>query len=182
MLPFENPQRWRVGDTLNAATLNERIRDQNVVLLRRPLTVAHATSNQTIAANGASVPIVFDTIDQDDDGMAISSGSVSDFYCQRTGTYQVWFSITIATLSAATYYSAGLMIDTATTAAGRWVAATRMPGFNGTGFSRAISATLFMSAGETITPVVTNGNTTTAITCAATNSTPRIALMWMGIT
>lgn len=173
------PPTWKVGDTLNAANLNTRIRDQNTVLLRRPLTVAHASANSTIKVSGSgNTNLSFDTIDQDDDGMVIQTLPTTDFYVQRAGTYQIWFNVTFATLSTATDCMSGLLINNANT---RWQVQGRIPGFSGTGFSHSFSAVMFFSVGEIITPQVWNGNATTTMTCAAVNNTPRIQIMWLGV-
>lgn len=179
---FEDPQTWRVGDTLNAATLNERVRDQNAVLLRRPLTQAHSSVSQSIPHTSGVFPMTFDTIDNDDDGMVISTTPVSDFYVQRAGTYQVWLNVTASTLAAASDFTTGLLLDTAGVAVSRWVVATRFPGFSGQAFSHALTATLFLSVGETITPFCSNDNATTAVVIPFTNNTPTIQIMWMGTT
>lgn len=173
------PSTWHVGDTLNAATMNARIRDQNTILLRRPLTVAHVSSNFNIKVSGSgNTNVSFDVVDQDDDGMVIQTLPTTDFYVQRAGTYQIWFNVTFGTLSAATDCMSGLLINGANT---RWQVQGRIPGFNGTGFSHSLSAMIFLSEGETITPQVWNGNATTVMACQAVNNTPRIQIMWLGV-
>lgn len=172
------PATWKVGDTLNASNLNTRIRDQNTVLLRRPLTVAHVSANFSIKVAGSgNTNVSFDTVDQDDDGMVIQTLPTTDFYVQRAGTYQVWWNVTFASQAAATDCMAGLLINGTAT---RWQVQGRIPGFNGTGFSHSLSATMFLAVGETITPQVWNGSATT-MTCQAVNNTPRIEIMWLGV-
>ena len=172
------PTTWKVGDTLNAANLNSRLRDQNTILLRRPLTVAHVSANFSIKVAGSgNTNVLFDTVDQDDDGMIIQTLPTSDFYVQRAGTYQIWWNVSYATQAGANDAMSGLLIDNTVT---RWQVQGRLPGFNGTAFSHSMSCTLFLSVGQIITPQVWNGSAST-LTCLATNNTPRIQIMWLGV-
>lgn len=173
------PPTWKVGETLNAANLNTRIRDQNTVLLRRPLTAAHSTTTLSIPTSGhGNTNLTFDTIDQDDDGMVVQTTPVTDFYIQRAGTYQVWLNVTFSAPATATDCMSGLLLNQTNT---RWQIQGRIPGFAGTGFSHSLSATLFLSVGEVITAQVWNGSATATLGTQAVNNTPSIQIMWLGV-
>ena len=173
------PATWHVGDTLNAANLNTRIGDQNTVLLRRPLTVAHMSGAVSITTSGhGNTNLMFDVVDQDDDGMVIQTLPTSDFYVQRAGTYQIWLNVTFSGPATATDCMSGIMLNNVNT---RWQVQGRIPGFAGTGFSHSISGMLFLNVGEIITPQVWNGSATVNLNTQAVNNTPRIQIMWLGV-
>lgn len=173
------PATWHVGDTLNAANLNTRLGDQNTVLLRRPLTVAHVSTGSSIVTSGhGNTNLLFDVIDQDDDGMAIQTLPTSDFYVQRAGTYQIWLNVTFNGPAAAQDCMTGIMLNGGNT---RWQIQGRIPGFSGADFCHSISGMLFLNVGEYITPQVWNGSATVTLGVKNNNNTPRIQIMWLGV-
>jgi hypothetical protein len=180
MQVWSYPTTWKVGDTLNAANMNTRIGDQNTVLLRRPLLVAHnSIAGPAIKVAGSgNTNLSFDTVDQDDDGMVIQTLPTTDFYVQRAGTYQVWLNVTFSGPAAATDCMSGFCLNNGPF---RWQVQGRIPGFSGTGFSHSISGTMFLNVGEIITPQVWNGAAVT-LNMQAVNNTPRVQIMWLGVT
>ena len=172
------PATWKVGDTLDADTLNTRIRDPNGIILRRPLTVATSTSNQTMPTSGhGNTVVTFNNIIQDDDGMVLQNTPMSDFYAQRTGTYQVWYNLGVNALAAATSVMTAIAVNGS---ALLWENQVRIEAFSGTFFSISTSGLVYCTAGEYIEFQAWNGSATTTMTIAAVNNTPRIAIMWLG--
>jgi hypothetical protein len=141
--------------------------------------VASSTVNQTIPTAGhGNTNVNFDTIEKDDDGMVMQTGTVTDFYAQRAGTYRVWFNVQLGTPSTATSCMAGFLVNGTDQ---RWQVQRRFPGWNGLGLPTSIAATFFMNVGEYITPQVWNGGAST-VNLVASNKTPRLCIMWLGIT
>ena len=107
---WKYPESWKVGDKLDAATLNTRIRDQNIVLLKRPLTVAHSSVDQTSPITSWHA-VTFNTIDNDDDGMSQEVLPTTNFYAQRPGIYQVWANVDYRTPGGANTYALALWLN-----------------------------------------------------------------------
>lgn len=171
------PETWQVGDTLNAETLNRRIRDQMTILLRRPLTVLTNAAPQVITS-GTNTTLTWDTITQDDDGMAMSGVPVSNIYAQREGTYQIWFNVTFASNGTApNTLQSSIWLNN--------VAGTRRWDYQSKGSStidhcRCSSGTVFLNAGEFFTAHAyqdTGANMSTKII----SGTPTLAVMWLGV-
>lgn len=174
------PETWQVGDTLDANTLNRRVRDQNTVLLRRPMFIAHSASAQTIATATDTV-ISFDTIDVDDDGMAMAGAPVTNITVQREGAYQFWLNTSNGmTAATPTNLQTSIWISNAT-GSRRWDLQARGWGVASWSYCHSQSGLLFLNVGEYFTCHTyqdSGGNTT----MAAENNTPRIVVMWLGIT
>ena len=171
------PETWLVGDELDANTLNRRIRDQMTVLLRRPLTVLTNSATQTLTT-GTNTTITWDTIVQDDDGMAASSTPVSNIYAQREGTYQFWFNITYANNGTVpqTLQSSIWINNSSTTR--RWDYQSR--GSSVIEHVRCSSGIVFLNAGEFFTA---HGyqNTGANMTTKIVSNTPSLIVMWLGV-
>jgi len=171
------PETWQVGDTLDAATLNRRIRDQFTVLLRRPLTVLTASASQTVAT-GTNTTITWDVITQDDDNMAMSGTPVSNIYAQREGTYQFWYNIT--------FNSNGSTVNTLQTSV--WLSnnsTTRRWDYQARAASsiescRSVTGTMFLQSGEFFTAHAFQ-NSGANMTTRVANGTPSLIVMWQGI-
>jgi hypothetical protein len=171
------PETWQVGDTLNAETMNRRIRDQMTILLRRPLTILTNSATQSIAA-GTNTVLTWDTITQDDDGMAMSGTPVSNIYAQREGTYQIWFNLTFAFNGTApnTLQSSFWLNNNAATR--RWDYQSK--GSSAIDHCRCSSGTVFLNAGEFFTAHVYQ-DTASAMSTRIANGTPTLAVMWLGV-
>jgi hypothetical protein len=175
------PETWKVGDTLDADTLNSRIRDQNNVLLRRPLLVAHSTSNQSGATN-AWTTLTFNTIDNDDDGMAIETSPYSNFYAHRPGIYQVWANVDFRNPAGANTYALAIWLNGSSSFL-LYRQQKRMGGFGSTvDFGHSLEGIVALGVGDYVQLNVWNGSSTDALTVQATNSCPRICIMWLGAT
>ena len=173
------PESWKVGDSLDADTLNSRIRDQNIVLLRRPLLVAHSSANQTNATNSWH-SVTFDTIDQDDDGMVLDDTPVTDFYAQRTGIYQVWANVDYRNPAGANTYSLALWLNGDSSFI-LYRQQKRMGGFSSTtDFGHSLNGIVALGVGDYIQLRSWNGSGTDVLNLTATNNCPRICIMWVG--
>lgn len=174
---FNLPDTWKVGDTLNADTLNTRIRDQNNILLRRPLTVA--TMSTTQSWGSGNLTLGWDTIVQDDDGMVLGDASpTTQFFAQRAGSYRFWCSIGITPLATQQGVALTALVNGVTIFQNtyRMEARTTLPMFlNCTGL-------VSMSPGETFKMFAFNSLGTSTLTIQNTNNTPSIAIMWLGPT
>jgi|SoimicMinimDraft_4_1059732.scaffolds.fasta_scaffold77238_2 hypothetical protein len=171
------PETWQVGDSMNAATLNRRIRDQMTILLRRPLTVLTNSAAQVIAT-GTNTVITWDTITQDDDGMGMSGVPVSNIYAQREGTYQFWFNITFASNGTAPNTLQSSIWLNNNSATRRWDYQSK--GSSATDHVRCSSGSVFLNAGEYFTAHVfqdTGANMSTKVI----SGTPSLAVMWLGV-
>lgn len=179
MRDWQYPETWQVGDSLDAETLNRRIRDQHDILLRRPLTVVHSTADQSLP-DSTDVMLSFNTIDQDDDGMCVTATPVSEFYVQRDGTYQIWHStMALGNGIAGTCWDSAIWVS-GTTSARRWDLESTFTNVSNKEFCHAITGTIYMVAGEYIY-VTAWQNTGGTVTLQAALNTPRIAIMWLGI-
>jgi hypothetical protein len=176
MLPeWQYPVTWAVGDSLNAATLNSRVRDQNILLLRRPLFAAHIASAVT-AASGTTV-LTWDTVDIDDDGMCASGAPASELYVMRDGTYSFWLTVTgTGNGSACPTFYAGLILNGTLR---KWGTATGMTAVSGVKYTQQATGTLLLSAGDTFHAWV-NQNSGANMTLPALDNTPRLVVMWLG--
>ena len=171
------PETWQVGDTLDAATMNKRIRDQMTTLLRRPLTVLTNSATQSIA-NGTNTTITWDTITQDDDGMAMSGTPVSNIYAQREGTYQFWFNLTMASNGAASpTLLSSIWISNSSTLR-RWDHQSKTPATADQ--VRCSSGTIFLNAGEYFTAHVYQ-DSGSAMNTKIISNTPSLIVMWLGV-
>jgi len=175
------PTTWKVGDTLDADTLNARIRDQNKILLKRPLTVMTMSADQTVPVSGSGNYVLqWDTIVNDDDGMVIEDTPMSDFYAHRAGTYQVWLNVGFNGLSAADTVMACATVNGS---ARRWDNQYRMEAFSGVFFPLSTSGLIFLKVGEFIEFQAWNGSGSSTVTIpGGLNNTPRAAIMWLGPT
>jgi hypothetical protein len=179
MAEWDFPVTWRVGDTLDAATLNARIRDPNIVLLRRPLTAVHNSADQT-STNAVDLTVSFDTIDNDDDGMVVTALPATRFVAQRSGTYQFWFNVTV--LGNGT---TGQSLNTSVWINGdvnqrRWDCYTGLTATTGKQYCRSTTGMLFLAAGEYLTAQLYQ-NSAAVTTVKALNGTPSFKLLWLGI-
>lgn len=184
MVEWNYPETWQVGDKLDQVTLNRRISDQNALLLRRPLLVAH-NSGSTTLSNAGDAALSFDTIDQDDDGMCLTGTPATCFWAQRNGTYQIWLNISgNGNGTACPTWRTGLLLNgvaPGSQANRRWDVITGFPTTNGRAFYHSLTGTVFLSAGEYIS-VALYQNSGASMTLPATNNTPRLVIMWWGIT
>ena len=173
------PETWAVGDNMDANTLNRRIRDQFGILLRRPLLVAHNSADQAVSTS-SDTAISFDTIDNDDDGMAITGTPATKFYVQRDGAYQFWLNVTmVGNGVGGTIFQTSVWIN-GTTAGRRWDMQATTTNINGKIYAHSQSGTVFMSAGEYLS-AMSYQTTGANITLQASNNSPRLALMWLGV-
>jgi hypothetical protein len=178
MADWTYPETWQVGDNLDANTLNRRVRDQTTTLLRRPLMVAHNASAFTLPT-GSDTRLTFDTIDVDDDGMAMGGTPVTDFYVQREGTYQIWCNVEAnGNGTAAPIFRVGLLLSATYR---RWDVITKLHSNSGVGFTSSTNGTAILSVGERV-GVVMYQNSGFNVTVAAINNAPRLVIMWLGIT
>lgn len=181
---WKYPETWQVGDTLDAATLNSRIRDQNSILLRKPLTVARRTTNHTLTSGGVWA-VQWDTLDIDDDGMdvqgAVAGGTLDTFYIQRDGTYQVWYTACFAGNTFSGDIDINCYIDSSVTYR-RWDSQARMCTNNAQWYFRSVCGTMFLKVGENLqfTAWQDTGHDMT-FRCPAFGC-PRVAILWLGIT
>ena len=175
------PETWKVGDTLDADTLNRRIRDQNKVLLRRPLTVATHSSDQNVPTSGhGNYPIQFDTIIQDDDGMVLEDTPVTDFYAQREGCYQVWANVEYINPSGAATHMLSLSINGTTL---RYRMQHRMGGWGtaaSDAFANSVSGIIYLNVGEFLQVQAWSSLTASNLVIKSANNCPRVAMMWLG--
>lgn len=179
------PETWQVGDTFDANTLNRRVRDQTSILLRRPLFVAHQSAALTLV-NGDNA-VTFDTIDVDDDGMAmtgstgVQSPPVTNIYAQREGTYQIWYNTTFTgNGTACPNISASIWI-TNNSGTRRWDYQAKGHTTSGQYLCRSVTGTISLNVGEYFTARCFQ-NTGANMTMPVINNTPRIVVMWLGIT
>ena len=177
---WDFPATWKVGDTLNADTLNSRIRDQNNLLLTRPLTVATMSANQTVPVAGSGNHVVtWDTIVQDDDGMVLESTPMSNFYAQRAGTYQFWLNVGFNGLAAADTVMGCVTLNGTDR---RWENQYRMEAFSGTFYPISTTGIVSMKIGEFLQFQTWQSSASTVTMPGATNNTPRACIMWQGPT
>ncbi|HEY5959978.1 MAG TPA: hypothetical protein VIV60_25670 [Polyangiaceae bacterium] len=170
------PETWKVGDKLDDPTLNRRVRDQTSLLLRKPLLVATHSIDQAISAT-TNTSLSFDTIVQDDDGMAITASPYTSFTAQREGTYQVWFSGLVHGPGAFADLDTCLIVN-GTVNNRRWDSQARIIDNAAVNFAHNLSGVVFLFAGDT---VGINVWSTATVTFYATLGTPRFACMWLGI-
>lgn len=169
------PETWKVGDTLNADTLNSRLRDQNNILLRRPLTVATMSATQTWGSGNLTMG--WDTIVQDDDGMVLGDASPTTlFYAQRQGTYRIWCTVSITTLSTAQVVALTAVFNGVTL----YQNECRMEARSGLPFMMNVSGLVTMSPGESLKMLAWNGLGTSTLTLQTANNAPSLAIMWLG--
>lgn len=171
---------WQVGDKLNADTLNTRIAEPNTLLLRRPLTILHSSVNLSIANNSTTL-VAFDTIDQDDDNMVVTDLPANTFAIQRHGVYQIWFAGTYLSNGTAGDIDCNIIID-GLTASRRWDVCARFYGSPaGTVVTKNMVGTIILNEGQTIS-ITHWQDTGSAVTVSAQENTPRVAIMWEGLT
>jgi hypothetical protein len=176
---WKYPEEWKVGDDLNAETLNSRIRDQNLVLLKRPLTVAHSAASQVNAINSWRAT-TFDTVDIDDDGMVIETLPTTNFYAQRAGIYQVWANVDFRNPGAANTYALAFWLN-GSSGSILYRQQRRMGGFGSTiDFCHSISGIVALGVGEYIQLNSWNGSGVDVLNLTAINSCPRIGILWLG--
>ena len=172
---WQYPETWSVGDNLDAETLNRRVRDQNTILLRRPMLIAHASADASQA--GGSVTMSWDTIDKDTDGMVITDTPATTFYIQRDGTYAMFLTVTMAgNGSSCPTMLAGLNVNGSTR---RWDEISGMSSTSGQQLIFCSQGMIFMSAGEYV-QAWTYHNSASSETIKAVNNTPRLVIMWLG--
>ncbi|MGH7240490.1 MAG: hypothetical protein ACREHG_10580 [Candidatus Saccharimonadales bacterium] len=173
------PVTWQVGDLLDADTLNARIRDQNNILLRRPLLAAHSTTNQS-GATSSWTSVTFDTIDNDDDGMALEATPVSDFYAQRAGVYQVWANVDFRNPGGGNTYALALWLNGLSSNI-EYRQQKRMGGFGTTiDFGHSLNGIIFLGVGDFVELRYWNGSGTDVLNVQATNNCPSIRILWLG--
>jgi hypothetical protein len=171
------PETWHVGDDLDAATLNRRVRDQMTILLQRPLTVLTNSATQSITTN-TNTAITWDTITQDDDGMAMSGTPVTNIYAQREGTYQVWLNVTFASNGTApNLLQSSIWLNNAS-ATRRWDFQSK--GSGSVDYVRCSTGTFFLNAGEFFTAHTFQDSGSNMLTKIISN-TPSLIVMWLGI-
>lgn len=177
------PETWQVGDDLNADTLNRRVRDQNITLLRRPMLVARMTASQSLVQS-TNQPLTWNTIDVDDDGMALDNtgGVYTDFYAQREGTYQVWLNVGMqGNGSGGGEWQTSIWLNGSTTR--RWDLQSGTVTTSGKLWYHSQTGIVSVGQGETITARTFASAGTTNITIpGSSNGTPRLVIMWLGIT
>jgi hypothetical protein len=171
------PETWNVGDRLDAETMNRRVRDQNTILLRRPMLVAHTTASQTVAT-AVDTMLSWNTIDEDDDGWAAAGTPATRFYCQRDGTYQFWLNVTGQGngVSGTTFQTSFWINDIR-----RWDVQTTFTPTSGKQFAHSTTGLIALVAGDNIKCGAWQ-NTTANVTVPVVANSPRFAIMWLGIT
>lgn len=175
---FQYPKTWSVGDKLNADNLNTWVRDQNKILLRRPLTVANSTVNQTIPTSGhGNYVVTFDNIIQDDDGMVLEDTPVTDFYAQRAGTYQVWASLDFVSLSVQNTVMMTLAINGTNLLYRQQHTCAAATGLD---VGMCVGGTFFMGVGEYLELQAWNSSGSSTQTLKSLNQSPRLCIMWLG--
>jgi len=176
---WKYPESWKVGDKLDAATLNTRIRDQNIVLLKRPLTVAHSSVDQTSPITSWHA-VTFNTIDNDDDGMSQEVLPTTNFYAQRPGIYQVWANVDYRTPGGANTYALALWLN-GNSSFILYRQQKRYGGFGATiDFAHSLSGIVALGVGDYIQLNSWNGSGVDILTLSALNNCPRICIMWLG--
>jgi hypothetical protein len=174
---WQYPSTWKVGDKLDADTLNDRVRDKNNLLLRKPLTFATMSASQ--AWGSGNLTLGWDTIVQDDDGMVLGDASpTTQFYAQRTGTYRFWCAIAVTSLATAQ----GVALTTLVNGVTVFQNAYRMEARSGLPFMLNNTGLLTMSAGESLKMFAFNALGTSTLTITPANNSPYVAFMWMGAT
>ena len=172
---WEEPETWQAGDTLNADTWNRRIHDPISLMLRRPLMVARRTTDMTVAASYGYQVIGFDTIDIDDDSMAVGDSPYDTFVAQRSGAYHLWFSAPFIANGASGHPT--LVRAQVNGIDVYW----RTSGVVGAGSTmdhwRAASGEVSVFAGDVI-KILAGNYTTSTITVKAQFNAPRVAIMW----
>lgn len=171
------PTTWRVGDVLSADNLNTRLRDQNNLLLRRPLTFATMSVSQNMPT-ASNTTLGWDTIVQDDDGMVVGdAATTTTFYAQRYGAYRFWCGIAITTTAAIQVVALTTQINNTT----YFQNFNRMEARSGLPYMLNDTGIVTMSPGETFQMLAWNGLATSALTIPAfNNNVPYIAIMWLG--
>lgn len=176
---WKYPESWKVGDKLDAATLNSRIRDQNIVLLRRPLLVAHSSVNQSSPISSWHA-VTFDTIDQDDDGMVQETTPTTNFYAQRPGIYQVWANVDYRTPGGANTNALAIWLNGDSSFI-LYRQQKRYGGFGATiDFAHSLEGIVALGVGDYIQLNSWNGSGVDILTLQAINNCPRICIMWLG--
>ena len=92
---FQEPTSWAVGETISADLWTERVHEPVSLLLRRPLTIARRTADQSIPSGSVQTVINWQTLDIDSDGMVIddTASTWTLFYAQRDGVYSVYCAL-----------------------------------------------------------------------------------------
>lgn len=185
MPEWSYPETWGVGDELNADLLNRRVRDQTSLLLRKPMLVARMTAVQTIP-NASGTALKWDTIDQDDDGLALDNtgGTYSDFYIQREGMYQFWLNIAMTGSgggTAAPIWETQMFINGNTRRYDQQMSTTKTSGQT---WYHSHTGTISLAQSETLTTRTyqDTGANVSLPGNASTNGVPRLVIMWLGIT
>jgi hypothetical protein len=176
------PETWKVGDLLDEETLNRRVRDQNALLLRRPLLIASCSAPITLGVG--DTPLTWTSVDVDDDGMCVTDVPATSFYVQRNGNYQIWLNITATgNGSACPTFRTGIVLNgiaPSSQSTRRWDVVSSGITTNGLNFCHSLTGMVFLSAGEFFSVALFQASGIN-LTLPAVNGTPRLAVMWAGV-
>lgn len=173
---WPQPETWRVGDTIDAATWTRRVYEPLGLLLRRPITVLRRTTTFSAAGNTGSNPITFDTVDIDDDGMVIDALPQSTIYTQRSGIFGISYTAPITGNGAATGNAVGvrILVNGSNLSTRQSVSVGTTVGQDE---FKSLSCDLALNEGDAIQMCINNFNAA-AVTVAATLLSPRVVVMW----
>ena len=176
---FQEPVSWAVGETISADLWTERVHEPISLLLRRPLTIARRTADQSIPAGGADTLINWQVADIDSDGMIIddTASPWTLFYAQRDGVYSVYVALPFESNTDNGIRTNLIDIYINGVQQCRKEAAVFGSGSTQDNW-RSLNADINLSEGDTLSFTAKNTNGTFALNIKAQFNAPRAVIMW----
>lgn len=169
---------WSVGSVLTAAQLNTYVSNAVAFLLSTPVCEVRQTSNQSLA-NGASVAILMDTEDIDNDNGHSTVTNTSRYTAQTGGRFQVSGGVGFA--SNATGARVAWLSVNGTTNNGSGVESTPVGG-GGVTLVPTRTKTLFLNVGDYVEVFGLQSSGGSLNTDVTTLDQSSMSVRWVGTT